>query len=159
MAAFFATKHDEVQLKAERWSELTYLLLSAATARLHRTGANRYPDSRPECKNAQDKHAGKNGYLSTITVIFSLEPTVVVIFVIVVGMISSELRNRNTVTYDDNSTQYSWGNRKPHEHSSLKNKINANKQHSIHNQVVHLHKVRYLEGKVNNKKSILLQRP
>ena len=160
MAAFFATKHDEVQLKAKKWSELTCLLLSAATARLHRTGANRCPDSSTECKTAQDKHAGKNGHLSTIAVIFSPYPiTAVVIFVLVVGMISSEVRNRNTVTYDDSSTQYSWGNRKPHEHTSLKNVINANKQHSTHNQVVHLHKVRYLEGKVNNKKSILLQRP
>ena len=223
--AFFATKHDEVQLmtwnEVERWSlqcqkpisgfwhlwwfssfdkdgwqssklsaslrlflgyvlrifkyiltwchysdeflqelHVTYRRLSAATAWLHQTGANRCPDSSTECKTAQDKHAGKNGHLSTIAVFFCCYPiTVVVIFLLVVGMISSEVRNRNTVKYDDNSAQYSWGNRKPHEHTSLKNVINANKQHSTHNQVVHLHKVRYLEGKVNNKKSILLQRP
>ena len=139
---------------------VTYRRLSAATAWLHQTGANRCPDSSTECKTAQDKHAGKNGHLSTIAMIFSPYPiTVVVIFVLVVGMISSEVRNRNTVKYDDNSAQYSWGNRKPHEHTSLKNVINANKQHSTHNQFIHLHKVRYLEGKVNNKKSILLQRP
>ena len=155
--AFFASKHDEVQLltwnEVERWSELTYLRLSAATARLHQTGANRCPDSSTECNNAQDKHNGKNGHFSTIVVIISPIVTVVVIIVIVVVMISSELRNRNTVTYDDNSTQYSWGNRKPHENTSLRNIINSNKQHSTHN------KVRYLEGKINNKKSNLLERP
>ena len=153
--SLFASKHDEVQLltwnRVERWSELTYLRLSAATAWLHQTGANRCPDSSTECNNAQDKHNGKNGHFSTIVVIISLIITVII--VIVVGMISSELRNRNTVTYDDNSTQYSWGNRKPHEHTSLRNVIISNKQHSIHN------KIRYLEGKINKQKSNLLERP
>ena len=163
--AFFASKHDEVQLptwnEIERWSELTYLRLSAATAWLHQTGANRCPDSSTECNNAQDKHNGKNGHFSTIVVIISPIITVVVIIVIVVGIISSEQRNRNTVTYDDNSTQYSWGNRKPHENTSLKNVINSNKQYSTHNKVVHPHlqKVRYLEGKAITKKSNLLERP
>ena len=92
---------------------MTYRRLSAATAWLHQTGANRCPDSSPECNNAQDKHNGKNGHLSMIVVIIS-PITVAVRIVIVVGpttitpgIISSELRNRNTVTYDDNSTQYS----------------------------------------------------